>query len=306
MKYIYTITIIYTDSLLHISKIFKNYFENKGWSCNLVYIKNFMCEILLNNDQNHIYLFYYLFLNPEKLASVKYIVYQLEQNINNNLSFYYNKLIKNNILEKIFKNAKLCLDYAEQNIDVINNIFNIKSILLPPPIFYNSKIIELYNRNTNINNKYDIIFVGSLNKRRKMIIKLLSKKYNVFVSKIKLYDNELSKKFIECKILLNLHSFEDAILERIRLNEGIENGIRIISEKPNILDIEICKDYEYIVDFIEIIKNNDITELCNKIDYILNNNNTINNEVINDKILNLNNNFIKKCDEIFTEKLFID
>jgi hypothetical protein len=264
-----------------------------------------MCEILLNNDPNHIYLFYYLFLNPEKLASVKYIVYQLEQNTNNNLSFYYKKLINNNILENILKNAKLCLDYAEQNIDVINNTFNIKSILLPPPIFYNSKIIEIYNRNKNINKKYDIIFVGSLNKRRKMIIKSLSQKYKIFVSKPKLYDYELTKKFDECKILLNLHSFEDAILERIRLNEGIENGIRIISEKPNILDIEICKDYEYLVDFIEIINNNNIAELCNKIDYILNNN-TINNEVINDKILNLNNNFIKKCDEIFTEKLFID
>ena len=48
-KNIFTITIIYTDCLLHISKIFKNYFENKGWTCNLIYIKNFISNILLNN-----------------------------------------------------------------------------------------------------------------------------------------------------------------------------------------------------------------------------------------------------------------
>jgi hypothetical protein len=299
----FTITIIYTDCLIHISKILKIYFENKGWLCNLVHNKHFSYDTLIMN-KFHIYLFYYLFLDPKKLAYVKYIIYQLEQNTNNNISFYYNGLIKNNILEKIFKNAKLCLDYAEQNINVINNKFNIKSLLLPVPILYNSDIIELYNK--NINKKYDIIFIGKINERRNNIIHLLLNKYNILLLKAKLYDIKLSEKFRECKILLNLHSFEDAILERVRLNEGIESGIRIISEKPNILDMEICKDYEYIVDFIEIIKKNDITELCNKIDSILLNNNIINNEIMNDKILNLNNNFINKCDELFTDKLFID
>ena len=64
---------------------------------------------------------------------------------------------------------------------------------------------------------------------------------------------DLVKFILQGKVLLNIHYYNDAILERVRLNEMISIGIPIISELPNERDIEICQDYEGIVHFIERI-----------------------------------------------------
>ena len=56
------------------------------------------------------------------------------------------------------------------------------------------------------------------------------------------------------RVLLNLHYYENAILERVRLNEMIKIGIPIISEKPNPLDIESMDEYSDSIKFIDIIK----------------------------------------------------
>jgi hypothetical protein len=82
---------------------------------------------------------------------------------------------------------------------------------------------------------------------------------------------------------LNIHYYENAILERVRLNEMMEYGIKIISEKPCKEDMDICKNYKSI-HFIEIInhydnhsnnyskdKDNNLYELINTINYMKNN-----------------------------------
>ena len=81
------------------------------------------------------------------------------------------------------------------------------------------------------------------------------------------YGKELELLCNKAKICLNIHFYENAILERVRLNEIMSYGIQIISENPNLNDIEICKSYDS-VHFIEIIDTNEINinELCNTID----------------------------------------
>ena len=59
----------------------------------------------------------------------------------------------------------------------------------------------------------------------------------------------------ESNICLNIHYYEYAILERVRLNEIIDYGIKIISEKPCQQDIDICHYYDN-VHFIETINEN--------------------------------------------------
>ena len=65
---------------------------------------------------------------------------------------------------------------------------------------------------------------------------------------------ELIKFVARGRVLLNLHYYEDAILERVRLHEMIKIGIPIISEKPNPLDKDSIKEYSDSIKFIEIIK----------------------------------------------------
>jgi hypothetical protein len=80
-----------------------------------------------------------------------------------------------------------------------------------------------------------------------------------------LYGEELKKLCNKSNICLNIHYYENAILERVRLNEMMEYGIKIISEKPCTQDMDICKYYKSI-HFIEMI--DDLDELFNTIESI--------------------------------------
>ena len=60
------------------------------------------------------------------------------------------------------------------------------------------------------------------------------------------------------KVLLNIHYYDNAILERVRLNEIIPIGIPIVIEKPNIRDMSITSLYKDNVYFIDLIQENNI------------------------------------------------
>jgi hypothetical protein len=131
------------------------------------------------------------------------------------------------------------------------------------PIIHNeSNRNELY--------EYDIIFIGSINQKRERILNKVKEKYKVLIVE-NIYGEELKLLCNKCYICLNIHYYENAILERVRLNEMMDYGIQIISEKPCDQDMNICKYYKSI-HFIEMINDsNDLHELFNTIDYVKNN-----------------------------------
>ena len=92
-----------------------------------------------------------------------------------------------------------------------------------------------------------------MNKRRRKILEFLNKFFIVAVPKKTIYGTELIKFISKGRILLNLHYYKNAILERVRLNEMISIGIPIISEKPNPLDLDSINDYKDSIKFIDII-----------------------------------------------------
>ena len=52
------------------------------------------------------------------------------------------------------------------------------------------------------------------------------------------------------KIVLNIHFYENAILETCRINEVLSCDKIVISEKPNMIDIENYKIYQEKIIFI--------------------------------------------------------
>ena len=56
----------------------------------------------------------------------------------------------------------------------------------------------------------------------------LNEKYKVLIVK-DVYKEELKQLCNQSNICLNIHYYENAILERVRLNEMMEYGIKIIS-----------------------------------------------------------------------------
>jgi len=245
------ITIVKINCMIYIMNIIKEELVKMGWECSLIELNDVNYYIDSNNPYH-----YFLFLIPlqitDKVIDYKrYILYQLEQNINNEISVHYEQV---NNLQKIYDNAALLIDYCDTNINVTKN--------------YYSNVFKLMNIPAKINNhyEYDIIFIGCVNERRENILNQLKLKYKVLIVE-NIYGEDLKTLCNKSNICLNIHFYENAILERVRLNEMMEYGIKIISEFPCKEDMDICKYYDSI-NFVEMIDVSNLDVLFETIEKI--------------------------------------
>jgi hypothetical protein len=273
-----TTFIIYTQNLgLLIAKSI-GYMLNK---LNLQY--NIVLEITdddvkLNTDNpNEIY----IILFPQTLKIFpdvnKYIIYQLEQ--------YKQSTWINDEYKKKIENSLFTWEYSLENYNNFDPEYKKKIFYLPIPI------ININYENITTSYKYDILFVGAPNNRRKNIIRELKKKYKVlFLAKT--FNNDLYDLMDQTKIILNLHYYKNAILETTRLNEALFNNKIIISELPDENDTLNKNFYENNIIFIDEIKDDlsNINNLFEKIDFYLDDKN------YNTKI-SKNNDFLNKIFE---------
>lgn len=249
---------------------------------NKLNIKNKVIDHLTQNDidQNinkpneyFLILFYnVLTITPTKN---KYILYQLEQ-VNQS------KWINENYLNGI-KNSIITIDYSKENIRAllkINDNLKNKIYYQPLPLNYSKYIYHYTNLFNDINlneNEYDILFFGNFNIRRDNILNYLKDRYNIKIVD-KVFGVELNNLIKKSRIIINIHYYYNAILEIYRINEILEYNKIIISELPISSDYENKKLYEKNIIFIDEIKDDlsNIDNLCDKINYLLDNNNYCN------------------------------
>lgn len=84
----------------------------------------------------------------------------------------------------------------------------------------------------NVKKEYDIIFFGTINRRRKILLNILSRNFNLKILE-GVYGNERDKEIQKAKFIINLHYYDNAELEIDRVNIGILNGVRTLSECTN-------------------------------------------------------------------------
>jgi hypothetical protein len=248
------ITIVIQEKCLaYVYNMMYNFLKKIGWNVNTTHNNNILESLDVYKNALHHYFLIFMPFYIDKTFYEKtnnYFIYQFEQHNNMKLNSFYNEIYEKGLLLKYYQNAKLTIDYTKINISTIKNILGIEPKYLPPPI--NSELLDLtLSEKTN-----NIIFLGRSNKRRRKILNEVKKKYKIYVPEKNLYDDEFRDLLKKSRILLNIHFYDFPILERLRLNEALLTGIRIISEKPCEQDMEICENYKDVVDFIEIIDDN--------------------------------------------------
>jgi hypothetical protein len=236
----------------------------------------------------------------------KFIIYQIEQLNQNN--FVYNKL-SNNVIN-IMKKCDKLFDYSKVNINYYPEDLRENIKLLTPLIrtnnLLNNENIELFSKefvNNNINNKEEnyeknitILFIGTLNERRRKILDFLEE-YNILNSlnyKIvvvsKVFKDELIELIKKSEIVINLHYYNNALLEVFRIHELLGYNCKILSEKlNNNEEFELIEKYGKVISFFPIINENlsNINEMYEIINKNLKNKINYNNR----------NNFIKELNE---------
>jgi len=216
----------------------------------------------------------------ENFPGKKIIVYQLEQ-LYNNKSLWYDKKSKNNLIKKRTEQIIDWLTKCDEiwDYDIDNKNFLIKegfSNVIFYPLHYSQNLKVLDKEEC----KTDILFFGSINKKRARILSLLKNKYNIkiigdysFIDQNdikkygltiqqKKYGHELNKEIKNAKIILNLNYYESKIQEQVRIFPLVINNKCVLSQKT-------LRNYfgDLIVEFID---DNDLIE---KLNFLLKDNN---------------------------------
>jgi hypothetical protein len=207
-------------------------------------------KIILINCIDHVFKqdnIYILFSPPSIglptnfFGANSYIVYNFEQ-------FTVNKIWPETYIN-FLKNALFVIDYSIYNIIKFHDM-KINSYFLPYVTTLSTGISNTQTSNAIIKD-IDILFIGSLNKKRKRWIdKLLKLPFN-----IKIATNIFFEKSIECfarsKILLNIHYYDGkTILEVVRICSALENNCIVLSEKSD--DEYYNMLYEPLLEIVDI------------------------------------------------------
>ena len=211
----------------------------------------------INLSINNLYII--LFSQKVKVYPKNYIIYQLEQY---NISKWINNKYKLSILF-----SYKTLDYSHANINKFDEILKKKITYFDIPCIPYEKLVN-YKFNEKI--KYDVLFYGSMNNIRLQKINYLKHKLQNFNFKIynSLYGEQLFKEIMRSKILINVHFYNNSLLETCRFNEALSCKKIIISLKSESYD-----EYNYNLYKNRVIFVDSLDEMVSKIHFYLFNNN---------------------------------
>jgi hypothetical protein len=233
----------------------------------MLFKKFIISDIIYNINNNNSNLHIILFSQSVKIFPKNYIIYQLEQK---DISKWIDKKYELSILY-----SKKTWDYSNSNINKFSDILRKKIVYFPIPLIPINYLNNMLQINNNPSN--NILFYGSMNEIRKQKLLYLQKKlYPKYYIKIlqNVYGINLYREILNSKIVLNIHFYKNAILETCRINEILSCHKIVISEKPDMIDIDNYELYKNKIIFI-----NDINEMYEKILNVLNNINNINDNI---------------------------
>lgn len=224
-------------TFLHVKKMVEELYSNDDKYNNCIVILGY------NLGKN---IGYYRKNYPNK----KIIVYQLEQLFNYNPN-WFNPKSKSPQIKQRTLHLKQWLDECDEIWDYdISNKWFLENIgynkVKFMPMRYSKSLETIENKDDP---KYDILFYGSVNKKRFEVLQKLSTKFNLVVmgdsydvsrneminSNIKFLPKDFSGNLDEAisnsKIVLNLHFYESSIQEQVRLFYLLNNNKCVVSEK---------------------------------------------------------------------------
>lgn len=234
--------------------LFKKSIEDCGYPCSFALNK-------FSHTSFNIIIGGHLLKYEEIPIDIKIILLQFEQLSNIEGPFNYN-------YGKILKRADIIWDFSKENISFLNDI-DIEAQYLS--IGYN-EILEIIPKNQN--KDIDILFYGSINKRRRDILNDIHFKTGIKPSYLfGAYNQERNNIISRAKLVVNIHYYDSQIFESVRISFLLNNNIPILSENSKLypypkVNLPLCEADNFHNAITNIFKNyKDFKENCN-INYI--------------------------------------
>lgn len=154
----------------------------------------------------------------------KRIIYQLEQSVTTRwftedyINILYNSLA-------VFDYSRVNIRYMQALPDPLDNLYHVPVSPLRSDLSWLPSIRKFYTDKI-----YDVLFYGDIkNKRRSNFIKILSQSFDVKVV-TNLYELDLWHFLLKAKVVVNIHYYENALLETTRICECLSLGVKVVSE----------------------------------------------------------------------------
>lgn len=201
---------------------------------------------------------WHIVICPQTFAQLpsRYLAFQMEQSTSSRWlnQAYFDKL----------KNARFVFDYSLKNIEFFHNHDIEFHKLYYLPIGHLSRTMDKDLAIADKQYEYDVAFYGDINcPRRQLFLAKLEEKFKVYVI-VERFGDDLYQALHKAKLIVNIHYYENALLETTRLYECLHLNKLVISEKA--IDQNEHLPLEGLVDFVEI---GDIAGMMARIDYWL-------------------------------------
>ena len=214
----------------------REYFRGVGISVDIV-------EAIDEGDvtRNVLYIVMFAFLYDIP-SGLRYVVYQLEQK---QQSPWFNDKYR-----KILNGSAFIFDYSVQNYQHMELPLQKKTAFLPIPLHLATEEYHHF--------EHDVLFYGSLCPRRERILSDLQDKHGIKIKIVSAAIGEVLDELIQkSRIVLNLHYYENALLETTRINEALQWGRIVVSEDPMAEDKLSRQLYRDVVVFTKNLDNYD-------------------------------------------------
>ena len=187
-----------------------------------------------------------------------YFVFQMEQTVSSR--WFTEEYIRS------LQNSCAILDYSLENVEFFHRPQNrnlTKKVYYLPVDYY-----PQYWTSSEAEKEYDVVFYGDVNscERRQKMLAEVAKRFKVKVCS-ELFGEELYREISKAKVLVNIHYYEDALLETTRLYETLSlNTCMIVSESS-----KDKNEIERLQDFVDFVPIDDVEAMIERIAYWLDN-----------------------------------
>ena len=185
-------------------------------------------EVITKEPTNGFGLNLYFVICPQMFTVLpkNYIAFQMEQSVNPR---WFNKQYFS-----ILKKAQSVLDYSLKNIAFLHekhiefqDLFYVPVSRFPAyPRYLEQKGFHL----TEDLKKYEVVFYGDIyNPRRQRFLEKITKRFNTLIITDS-FAEHLYSQLLSARVVVNIHYYENALLETTRIYECLSLGLSVVSE----------------------------------------------------------------------------
>jgi len=181
------------------------------------------------------------------------ILFQLEQSVSS-------RWFTNNYLKDL-NNSLAVTDYSLMNIEYLFD----KKISYPHIHYLPIGASHTYGNHISENKSFDILFYGDSNSspRRKKMLDILQENFDVKIVN-EVFGQEMISLIKRAKIVINIHYYENALLETPRIQECLSLGVPVVSESSSDMD-----DYPELVEAVTFFEEGSVVSMLNAVNHAL-------------------------------------